>query len=658
LITALAEDCQWHQAQRLDHRTGSGLPVASGANEVSLQSFVFFVATWKSRPTTPPRIRMTQTAHSRDKHVKDAIKEMAAGAPGAPGSPARTPALRAEPSLLMRILAPLASLKLTVILFALGFVLVFMGTLALKHSGLWTAMKHYFRTPLAWVDLAIFAPDGKIETGKYKFPFPGGWTIGFLMLFNLIAAHSVRFQVKAIGKARLWGWIGMAAGTVILSLGLYAIVVSQPGITQTWWQGPGRVEGVSATTLGSAIVIYASYVLFAKRSGIFLTHAGIILLLIGELLTGLLAVESQMRIAEGETVNYSSNTERPELAFTYTDKTGAEQVVTVPQSMLKEGETLDDPRVPFKVKVEKYFINSDPVFVHPPKEAGDSARKAIMRAASNPDKEMLTEQEGQDALHIAQRNVVTPDLVKRMVAFFETTKPDFDSEDWRSLGTPWVKWHAYGGYEGREWAIHHSQCDTSFKTTGELGDAYRLRPRPENKGTEASSVDFPGAFVTIISKQGETLGTYMLQTALTDGQPVTDGGKEWMVALRFQRVYKPYSIHAKDVRADMFTGSSTPRNYSTQLLRYDAQHTAGEEAIIRMNEPMRFSGETFYQSQVAGVQKRDAQGNPYIDRAGATVLQVVSNPGYLLPYIACIVVSVGLMIHFGTNLAGYVRRNS
>src|SRR5690606_14700591 len=44
-----------------------------------------------------------------------------------------------------------------------------------------------------------------------------------------------------------------------------------------------------------------------KKSGIFLTHAGLILLLIGELLTGLWQEEYQLRLDQGQTRNYSES---------------------------------------------------------------------------------------------------------------------------------------------------------------------------------------------------------------------------------------------------------------------------------------------------------------------------------------------------------------
>ena len=59
--------------------------------------------------------------------------------------------------------------------------------------------------------------------------------------------------------------------------------------------------------------------------------------------------------------------------------------------------------------------------------------------------------------------------------------------------------------------------------------------------------------------------------------------------------------------------------------------------------PMRYAGETFYQSGVLGGQK-------------GTILQVVRNPGWLMPYISCVMVAAGMLLHFGQHLLVFLRR--
>jgi hypothetical protein len=58
---------------------------------------------------------------------------------------------------------------------------------------------------------------------------------------------------------------------------------------------------------------------------------------------------------------------------------------------------------------------------------------------------------------------------------------------------------------------------------------------------------------------------------------------------------------------------------------------------------LRYRGETYYQ---AGFERDDR----------TSILQVVRNPSFLAPYIACIIVGVGLLVQFGYHLVGFSRR--
>src|SRR5262245_21794876 len=62
------------------------------------------------------------------------------------------------PVLVERILMPLASLKLTVALFAMAIFIIFAGTLAQVDRDVWDAVNSYFRTPMAWIEFQIFFP--------------------------------------------------------------------------------------------------------------------------------------------------------------------------------------------------------------------------------------------------------------------------------------------------------------------------------------------------------------------------------------------------------------------------------------------------------------------------------------------------------------------
>src|SRR5215813_14176764 len=108
-------------------------------------------------------------------------------------------------SALVAVLKPLASLKLTVALFALAIFLIFAGTLAqTRHDIVWV-LHNYFRTLVATIDLNTFFPPAwfseypSLLNLPGSFPFPGGFTIGTLMAVNLLAAHGLRFKTQATG---------------------------------------------------------------------------------------------------------------------------------------------------------------------------------------------------------------------------------------------------------------------------------------------------------------------------------------------------------------------------------------------------------------------------------------------------------------------------
>src|SRR5262249_11219472 len=140
------------------------------------------------------------------------------------------------------ILRPLASLKLTVVLFALAIFLVFASTLAQKEMDVWEVVHGWYRIDLHqtfnsqlpfihpselfvripiktfFVDMFITHP----PQWEWGFWFPRGWLIGLFMTINLLAAHTVRFTVQSRGTKL---WAGLAV-LVVGCLATYAAIES------------------------------------------------------------------------------------------------------------------------------------------------------------------------------------------------------------------------------------------------------------------------------------------------------------------------------------------------------------------------------------------------------------------------------------------------
>ncbi len=514
---------------------------------------------------------MTSSASSQVKRVKDAIdgERSLGGAPSEIGAMVRA------------ALKPLASLRITIVLFALSLFLVLAGTLAQVDYGIWTVMETYFRTWVAWVELQIFMPDewamklGLIgETGEVvKVPFPGGYVLGGAMVINLVAAHAIRFKLVAEGQRLMYGIIGTVAG---LALMIFAIAAS----TKIIWPLSTPIQfgpAIALSIVALGVMFYPSLILYGKRTGIMLLHAGIVMLLINELVTGLGAYEGRMEIRQQGVSNFTYNLEESELAFIESQAGGNDRVVAIPQWMIERGaatgEPIKDQRLPFHVKVVSFHKNSRLEAVTPEEAA---RRKDPANA-------------GEERLSRANDGRV----VKQFVA--EAVK----------VGT---------GADG------------------------------------AGVADVSSGYVTLLDKgTGEEIGTYLVSSFFTAtiGQEHMDavpaGGKVYRMGMRFAREYKPYTVHLVEFRHDRFIGTDKARNFSSEVVLIDEDHPDGREALIRMNEPFRYRGETFFQAA-------------FLPSDSGTVLQVVRNPGYLMPYIACIVVSLGMLMHFTGHLQSFFKK--
>src|SRR6266446_5801105 len=95
-----------------------------------------------------------------------------------------------------------------------------------------------------------------------------------------------------------------------------------------------------------------------RKLGIHLTHAGLIIMLAGGLFTDLFAVESHMRLTNGDTKNYSEEMRETELAVIDTSGDDLDQVTAIPEAVLRQSRTIEHPSLPFQIHVRNFFQNS------------------------------------------------------------------------------------------------------------------------------------------------------------------------------------------------------------------------------------------------------------------------------------------------------------
>src|SRR6185503_19756482 len=425
-----------------------------------------------------------------------------------------------------QVLAVLGSLKLTVALLFLSMVLVFAGTLAQVNNGIWTVVSQYFRCGIALL-------------GGW-FPFPGGWTLGTLLLINLLVSHGMRIKVQARGPRLLLG-----SATMLVGLALTWVVITHVfdlDSTQKTINPSQRVTLQLMQGGGAAAVLFVGcWLLFRRKAGIVLLHTGVVILMFSELYTGELAEEGQMSIFEGQSVNYVEDNRSSELAIIDDSNAGTDDVVVVPEKLLRRGGPIRLEGLPFDLDVNRdlFFKNAQLA----PVKAGEP--NAATLAAG---------------LRIKAEN------------------------------------------------------------------------RREEAGVDSSGrVDLPAVYVTLKDRgTNAPIGTLMTSVRYTverGAQTVRVGTKEYRVSLRFKRTYKLYSVYLSRFQFERYPGTDKPKDYSSYVRVDDPQRAIVRDVRIWMNNPLRYRGDTLYQSSF------DAETEK------GTVLQVVDNKVWMAPYVACMIVA-------------------
>lgn len=95
-----------------------------------------------------------------------------------------------------------------------------------------------------------------------------------------------------------------------------------------------------------------------RKSGIWLTHAGLILLLIGEGLSGMMQRDGQVRLDVGQTRRYVESFRETELAIADTTDARFDEVVAIPLARLTDRQAIQHPKLPFVVKPVAFFPNA------------------------------------------------------------------------------------------------------------------------------------------------------------------------------------------------------------------------------------------------------------------------------------------------------------
>src|SRR5580700_6490585 len=124
-----------------------------------------------------------------------------------------------------------------------------------------------------------------------------------------------------------------------------------------WFPGGYIVGSLLLVNLLAAHI--ARFKLSWKKTGILLLHSGLILLLVGQLFADIfIDLESQMRLDQGQTKNYSESLYHNELAIIDTSGHDSDRVISVPDSRLYRGNRIALPTDSLEILINDYYPNA------------------------------------------------------------------------------------------------------------------------------------------------------------------------------------------------------------------------------------------------------------------------------------------------------------
>ncbi len=193
--------------------------------------------------------------------------------------------------------------------------------------------------------------------------------------------------------------------------------------------------------------------------------------------------------------------------------------------------------------------------------------------------------------------------------------------------------------------LEGSASNTATAATQGLGRTLAIQAVPS--AIQMDERNLPSVTFDVVSPGGTQ--SFWLASAMLDArQEFQVNGRTYGFEMRPRRYYKPFFLELKEFRHDKYQGTDIPRNFSSRVRIQNPSSGEDREVLIFMNNPLRYGGETFYQS---GFDENDPR---------ISILQVVRNPSWLTPYVSCVLVSAGLLYQFVMHLFGFIkeRRNA
>lgn len=334
-----------------------------------------------------------------------------------------------------------------------------------------------------------------------------------------------------------------------------------------------------------------------RQSGIALIHGGIALLIVSGFLGSVLQEEWQMPLDEGSgPVEYLSAVRGSELAIVRTSIEEGDTHYIIKAEGLTEGNTIPLPNSGIVIRIEDFTLHSIM-----------EQRGRLLRMISEPTGADGFPDTGHQAELLSNNDILlAPRRGKEPVRI----APDAQ----------------------RGLAASQNLAAVGIKPT------YKMDER-----------NMSSAVVTV-EAGGNPIGTWLTGITLDFVESLAPQsfeyeGDNYRIELRNPRTYLPFSLALIDFTHRRHPNTNIPAEFSSDIILNNPETGENRHVHISMNQPLRYNGYTFYQASFANDDR-------------TSVLQVVRNPSWLLPYISIVLVGLGLIFHFMLRLFQFTGRTA
>lgn len=172
-----------------------------------------------------------------------------------------------------------------------------------------------------------------------------------------------------------------------------------------------------------------------------------------------------------------------------------------------------------------------------------------------------------------------------------------------------------------------------YKNLQDMAANMELYSQASEKQKEAN---FSGLVLDINSHDDQS-GTYIVMEDINKNPTLQINESTLEISLTRHSTPLPFSITLNDFRKIDYPGTQKAKEYEADITLHDGD--VSWPTTISMNKPLRYKGYSFYQSSF--------EQRPGME---VTVLNVVKNEGRAFPYIATLVIFIGLLVHLIIHL--------